>query len=197
MIRKFNGDTLVLATHNAGKVEEFRVLFGDKIKKLLSARDVDLPEPIEDGATFLDNAKIKALAGAKDSGLPCLADDSGLCVDALGGNPGIYSARWGGPRKDFKRAWRLVHERMGDAPDRSAAFVVVLVLAWPDGHIEWAQGRVDGQIIWPARGDSGHGYDPIFVPNGETRSFAEMTLTEKNKYSHRARALHVLIEKVF
>jgi XTP/dITP diphosphohydrolase len=197
MIRKFTGDTLVLATHNAGKVEEFRVLFGDKIKKLLSARDVDLPEPDETGATFLDNAKIKALAGAKDSGLPCLADDSGLCVEALGGNPGIYSARWGGPRKDFNRAWRLVHERMGDEPDRSAAFVAVLVLAWPDGHMEWAQGRVEGQIIWPARGEGGHGYDPIFMPTGETRTFAEMTLVEKNKYSHRARALQALIEKVF
>jgi len=197
VIRKFAGDTLVLATHNRGKVEELKHMLGGRIKKLLCAADVDLPEPVEDGATFLANASIKALAGARDSGLPCLADDSGLCVNALGGNPGIYSARWGGPEKDFKKAMRLVHERMGDSEDTSAAFVAVLVLAWPDGHIEWTEGRVEGNIVWPMQGDGGHGYDPIFVPKGETRSFAQMTMDEKNGYSHRGFALRAMIEKVF
>jgi XTP/dITP diphosphohydrolase len=200
-IRKFDGDTLVIATHNAGKLEEFRVMLDGRVKTLLSAGELDLPEPVEDGATFLENAKIKALAGARGSGLPCLADDSGLCVDALGGNPGIYSARWGGVEKDFKKAYTLVHERMGDSPDRSAHFLAVLVLAWPDGHVEWAEGRVDGTIVWPARGDQGHGYDPVFMPanqpGGETRTFAEMSLDEKNRYSHRANALKALAEKVF
>ena len=197
MIRKFKGDTLVIATHNQGKVVEFQALLGNKVKKLLSAKDCDLPEPEETGSTFLENAKIKALAGAKDSGMPCLADDSGLCVNALGGNPGIYSARWGGPEKDFKKAMRLVHERMDGSADTAAGFVAVLVLAWPDGHFEWAEGRVEGNIAWPPRGDHGHGYDPIFIPQGDTRSFAEMTMDEKNGFSHRGRALEALMAKAF
>jgi len=196
-IRKFDGDTLVVATHNTGKLEEFRVMLDGKVQKLLSSGELDLPEPVEDGATFLDNAKIKALAGAKASGLPCLADDSGLCVDALGGNPGIYSARWGGQEKDFNKAMNLVNERMGDNPDRSAHFMAVLVLAWPDGHFEYAEGKVDGTIVWPPRGAHGHGYDPVFMPKGETRTYAEMTMGEKNAYSHRGRALKALAEKVF
>lgn len=197
MIRKFSGGTLVLATHNQGKVEEFRVMMGDRPLKLLSAAEVELPEPEETGTTFLENAKLKAVAGAKHCGLPCLADDSGLCVDALGGNPGIYSARWGGPKKDFKKAMRLVHERMGETDNTAAAFVAVLVLAWPDGHTEVAEGRVDGNIVWPMRGEGGHGYDPIFVPKGETRTFAEMTMDEKNEFSHRALALEILLKKIF
>ena len=195
--RKFDGGTLVVATHNAGKLDEFKVMLGGRVEKLLSAADLDLLEPVEDGATFLDNAKIKALAGAKGAGLPCLADDSGLCVDALGGNPGIYSARWMGPEKSPLKAMMLVHERMGDAADRSAHFMAVLVLAWPDGHVEWAEGKVDGTIAWPPRGNDGHGYDPIFMPQGETRTYAEMSMDEKNKYSHRAKALAALIEKAF
>ncbi len=195
--RLFDGDTLVVATHNKGKLEEFRVMLGGRVQRLMSSADLDLPEPVEDGATFLDNAKIKALAGAKASGLPCLADDSGLCVTALGGNPGIYSARWGGADKDFNKAMGLVHERMSDAEDRSAHFMAVLVLAWPDGHFEYAEGRVDGAIAWPPRGEHGHGYDPVFVPQGETRTYAEMTMAEKNKFSHRGRALQALVEKVF
>ncbi|MBU6234841.1 MAG: RdgB/HAM1 family non-canonical purine NTP pyrophosphatase [Alphaproteobacteria bacterium] len=195
--RKFTGGTLVLATHNKGKVEEFRVMLGNRITKLLSAAEVDLPEPEETGTTFLENATIKAVAGAKHSGLPCLADDSGLCVDALGGNPGLYSARWGGPKKDFVKAMNLVHERMGNTDNTAAAFVAVLVLAWPDGHTEHAEGRVEGDIVWPMRGEHGHGYDPIFMPKGETRTYAEMTMEEKNKYSHRGRALEALLKKAF
>lgn len=197
MIRKFAGDCLVVATHNEGKMVEFRAMLGGKVARLVSAKDIELPEPEETGATFLENAKIKAIAGAKHCGLPCLADDSGLCVNALGGNPGIYTARWGGPEKDFKKAMALVNARMGDAEDRGAAFVAVLVLAWPDGHVEWAEGRVEGTIAWPMRGEHGHGYDPIFVPKGETRTYAEMTMGEKNAYSHRGRALEALAQKVF
>ena len=203
--RKFDGGTLLIATHNKGKLEEFRVMLGGRVEKLMSAGELDLPEPVEDGATFLDNAKIKAIAGASASGLPCLADDSGLCVDALGGNPGIYSARWGGAEKDFNKAMGLVHERMlqaasgsvGNAADTSAHFMAVLVLAWPDGHMEWAEGRVDGNIVWPPRGDHGHGYDPVFMPKGESRTYAEMTMEEKNAFSHRGRALEALIKKAF
>lgn len=195
--RKLDGGTLVIATHNQGKMTEFRAMMGARVPKLLSAADVDLPEPEETGTTFLENAKLKAIAGAKHCGLPCLADDSGLCVNALGGNPGIYTARWGGPEKDFKKAMTLVHERMGDAEDRGAAFVAVLVLAWPDGHTEWAEGRVEGTIAWPMRGAHGHGYDPIFVPKGETRTYAEMSMEEKNAYSHRGRALEGILKKVF
>lgn len=197
MTRKFTNDKLVLATHNRGKIEEFKVMLGGRGIELVSAGEVDLPEPEETGVTFFENARIKAVAGAKHCGLPCLADDSGLCVDAIEGNPGIYSARWGGPEKDFNKAMRLVHERMGDTENKAAAFVAVLVLAWPDGHTEHAEGRVDGQIAWPPRGEHGHGYDPIFVPDGEARSFAEMTMDEKNAYSHRGRALDALIGKIF
>ncbi|NBX66603.1 MAG: RdgB/HAM1 family non-canonical purine NTP pyrophosphatase [Proteobacteria bacterium] len=197
MIRKFSGDTLVVATHNEGKMVEFRAMLGGRVKRLMSAKDMELPEPEETGATFLANATIKAIAGAKHCGLPCLADDSGLCVNALGGNPGIYSARWGGPKKDFVKAMQLVHERMGDAEDKSAAFVAVLVLAWPDGHTEWVEGRVEGTITWPMRGEHGHGYDPIFVPKGEIRTYAEMPMDEKNAYSHRGRALEAMLKKVF
>lgn len=189
-------ETLVVATHNKGKLEEFRILLGDRVQKLISAGELDLPEPEETGATFLENAKIKAVEGAKASGLPCLADDSGICVDALGGNPGIYSARWGGADKDAMKSMTLVHERMGDAEDTSAHFMAVLVLAWPNGRIETAEGRVDGNIVWPPRGSGGHGYDPIFMPKGESKTFAEMTLDEKNNYSHRARALTALIAKL-
>lgn len=197
--RVFDDGTLLVATHNKGKLEEFRVMLGGRVEKLLSSGELDLPEPVEDGATFLDNAKIKAMAAAKASGLPCLADDSGLCVDALGGNPGIYSARWGGAEKDFNKAMTLVHERMqlGGTDNTDAHFMAVLVLAWPDGHMEWAEGRVDGNIVWPPRGGHGHGYDPIFIPKGETRTYAEMSMGEKNAFSHRGRAVEALIKKAF
>lgn len=197
--RKFDGGTLLVATHNKGKLEEFRVMLGHRVEKLLSSGELDLPEPVEDGATFLENAKIKALAAARAAGVPCLADDSGLCVEALGGNPGIYSARWGGQEKDFMKAVTLVHERMleSESTDARAHFMAVLVLAWPDGHIISAEGRVDGTIVWPPRGDKGHGYDPIFVPEGEVRSYAEMSMEEKNAFSHRGRAVEALIKKAF
>jgi len=197
--RIFDGGTLLVATHNTGKLEEFRVMLGGRVEKLLSSGELDLPEPVEDGATFLDNAKIKAQAAAKASGLPCLADDSGLCVDALGGNPGIYSARWGGAEKDFNKAMTLVHDRMqlGGTDNTDAHFMAVLVLAWPGGHMEWAEGKVDGNIVWPPRGNQGHGYDPIFMPKGESRTYAEMSMSEKNAFSHRGRAVEELIKKAF
>lgn len=194
MTRKFEGGRLVLATHNAGKLAEFRNML-DGVE-LTSAGELNIPEPAETGTTFFENCMIKARAVSQASGLPCLADDSGLCVNALDGAPGVYSADWAGPEKDFKSAMRTVHDKMGDAPDRGAAFVSTLILMWPDGHYETAEGRVDGTIVWPARGTSGFGYDPMFQPEGETRTFGEMSLIEKKAFSHRARAMASLKIKV-
>jgi XTP/dITP diphosphohydrolase len=188
------GEKLVVATHNAGKVREI----GDLLKVLnlevVSAGDLGLPEPEETGTTFEANAILKAKAAADASGLPALADDSGLSVNALNGEPGIYSARWGGPSKNFNLAMKLVHEKLGDAKDRSAAFICVLALAWPDGHVETFPGRVDGDLVWPPRGEKGFGYDPIFVAKGYDMTFAEMDPAEKHKISHRARAFAKLMQ---
>lgn len=195
MSRKFDAQTLVLATHNAGKVAEFQNMISGV--QVISAGELGLSEPVEDGDSFFENALIKARAGAKEAGLPCLADDSGLCVNALGGRPGIYSARWAGEFKDFRMAMELVQEKLGESEDRSAYFVSVLVLAWPDGHYEYAEGRIEGELVWPARGKNGFGYDPIFVPEGETQTFGEMSMEEKKKFSHRARAMDALKLLVF
>ncbi|MDG6095767.1 RdgB/HAM1 family non-canonical purine NTP pyrophosphatase [Acetobacter sp. AN02] len=181
------GDRLVLASHNRGKLAEFETLLSGTGITVLSAGDLDLPEPEETAATFEGNAAIKALAAAKATGLPALSDDSGLCVAALNGDPGIYSARWGGAEKDFGRAMQRVLDGMGDRP-RAAWFSCVLCLAFPDGTTRSFEGRVDGVIADAPRGDLGHGYDPVFTPEGETRTFAEMTGAEKNAMSHRARA---------
>ncbi|MBS0988765.1 RdgB/HAM1 family non-canonical purine NTP pyrophosphatase [Acetobacter okinawensis] len=182
-----SGDRLVLATHNAGKLAEFSTLMAEFGVTVLSAGELNLPEPEETATTFAGNAAIKALAAAKAANLPALADDSGLCVSALGGAPGIYSARWAGPNKDFAAAMARIEEGIGQ-DEREAWFVCVLCLAYPDGRTLSFEGRIDGQIVWPPRGDNGHGYDPIFAPENETRSFAEMTDAEKNAISHRARA---------
>ena len=147
-----------------------------------------LPEPPEDAPDFVGNARIKALAAARASGLPALADDSGFCVAALNGAPGVHSARWAGPAKDFAAAMERVHREMRDAADRRAWFVAALCLAWPDGHTETFVGRVDGQMTWPPRGDKGFGYDPMFVPAGAATTFGEMDAAEKHTLSHRARA---------
>lgn len=195
--RKFTGDTLLLASHNKGKLVELRDLLGAKIPNITSAVDLDLEEPEETGLTFADNAILKAVACCKASGLPSLADDSGLAVNALDGAPGIYSARWAGPQRDFGMAMEKVHTRMGDAADRGAAFISVLALAWPDGHVEVFEGKVEGDLCWPPRGDKGFGYDPIFVPRGDTRSYGEIDFAEKQKTSHRSRAFAAMIAELF
>jgi XTP/dITP diphosphohydrolase len=188
-----NTSRLVLATHNAGKLREMRKILGASFGEIVSAGELGLPEPEETGSTFVENALIKAHAAAKASQCLVLADDSGLCVAALNGDPGLYSARWAGPGKDFKVAMQRVHEALDNSTDRSAYFIAVLALVSPDGKEEIFEGRADGRIAWPPRGDKGHGYDPVFIPDGETRSFAEMEEGEKNRISHRGRAMQKLL----
>lgn len=182
------GDTLVLASHNAGKLAEFSALLAGHGVTLVSAGQLGLPEPEETADSFAGNAALKARAAATASSLPALADDSGLCVAALDGAPGIYSARWAGPAKDFPAAMARIHAGIGGNPDRAAWFISVLCLAWPDGTLRTFEGRIDGRIAWPPRGGNGHGYDPVFQPVGEARTFAEMPEAEKNAISHRALA---------
>ena len=197
---------IVIATHNPGKLAEMRDLLAPYGVVAISAGELGLREPDETGMTFRDNARIKAEAAAKTSGLPAFADDSGLAVEALGGAPGIHSARWAGPDKDFRRAMESIEEKLqacaATAPDRRRAhFVSALCVAWPDGHAEEFEGRVDGTLIWPPRGDEGFGYDPMFLPDGHTRTFGEMPSEEKHGLpprgiglSHRARAFLKLAE---
>jgi XTP/dITP diphosphohydrolase len=199
-IRKLAPGRLVIASHNAGKVREIEALLGPYGVEPVSAGALGLPEPDETGTTFIANAELKALAAADLSGLPALADDSGLCVDALLGDPGIFSARWAGPTKDFSIAMRSVWDAItAKGPDagHDAHFICALALAWPDGHVEAFEGRVDGTIIWPPRGDKGFGYDPIFQPNGHAISFAEMDPAAKHAMSHRADAFAQLVAAVF
>lgn len=187
---------LVIASHNEGKVREIAALLVPYGVEPVSARALDLPEPEETGVTFVANAELKALAAADLSGLPALADDSGLCVDALHGDPGIFSARWSGENKDFAAAMRMVWERVeaaGSEAGRDAHFVCALSIAWPDGHIESFEGRVDGTLVWPPRGDGGFGYDGMFLPAGETLTFGEMDPARKHDISHRARAFAKLV----
>lgn len=201
--RKLEG-RVVIATHNAGKLREMRELLAPYGVELVSAGELGLPEPDETGTTFLANAEIKARAAAEAAGLPAFADDSGLCVDALGGDPGVYSARWAKEAGDFPTAMArivaLLEERGATAPDqRRAHFVSALSIAWPDGHLEEFEGKVFGVIDAP-RGDAGFGYDPFFLPDGHTRTFGEMTSHEKHgipadgsqALSHRARAFQML-----
>jgi len=188
-----SGNRLIIASHNQGKVREIAELlvpFGVQVEK---AADLGLPEPEETEATFAGNAALKALAAAKGAGAVALADDSGLVVPALGGDPGIYSARWAGPEKDFGKAMALVEERLAGKPDRRAYFVASLALAWPDGEVEIFEGEVHGTLVWPLRGDRGFGYDPMFVPDGYTESFGEMDPALKHAISHRARAFAKLV----
>ena len=198
---------IVVASHNEGKVREIRDLLGPLGCEIVSAAELDLPEPEENGTTFEENAKIKALAAATASGIPSLSDDSGLCVDALDGKPGIHSARWAGPEKDFALAMRNVEEAMQaagatDDDKRGARFVAVLCLAWPDGHTELFRGEIEGVMVWPPRGTKGFGYDPVFLPEGHARTFGEMDAAEKHGWkrgeahalSHRARAFKLMVE---
>jgi XTP/dITP diphosphohydrolase len=191
---------VVIATHNPGKLAEMRDLLAPYGIEAQSAGELGLPEPEETGATFAANARLKAMAAANAAGRVAFADDSGLAVDALGGEPGIYSARWAGPNKDFGAAMGRIHtllvERGATTPEqRHAHFVAALCLAWPDDHVEEFEGRADGIVVWPPRGDKGFGYDPIFLPDGFTRTFGEMSADEKHGLpprgkglSHRARA---------
>jgi XTP/dITP diphosphohydrolase len=205
MRRKLLG-RVVIATHNPGKLKEMRELFAGHDVEAVAAAELELPEPTETGTSFAENARIKAHAAAKAAQLPALADDSGLEVEALGGEPGIHSARWAGPNKDFSRAMRLVEEKLHRAgaktpAQRRAAFVAALCLAWPDGQEECFEGRVEGALVWPPRGDKGFGYDPMFLPEGFERTFGEMEALEKHGLpprgrglSHRARAFLKLKE---
>ena len=206
MPRRISGQ-LVIATHNPGKLAEMRELLAPYGVKAISATELDLAEPDETGDNFAANAKIKAAAAAMAAKLPAFADDSGLAVDALDGAPGIYSARWAGPSKDFNAAMtrieRLLAERGATEPaQRKAHFVSALCVAWPDGHVEEVEARVDGTLVWPPRGTAGFGYDPMFLPDGHDRTFGEMTSSEKHGLpplgmglSHRARAFVKLAER--
>ncbi|NML07432.1 RdgB/HAM1 family non-canonical purine NTP pyrophosphatase [Sphingomonas sp. G-3-2-10] len=198
-IRKLAPGKLVIASHNPGKVREIRALLGPFGIEPVSAADLDLPEPEETGTTFVANAELKALQAADLSGLPALADDSGLCVEALGDEPGIFSARWAGESKDFRVAMQRVEDRLAALPpetSRDAHFVCALALAWPDGHIEWFEGRVDGTLVWPPRGEHGFGYDPMFLPLERGETFGEMDPAAKHAISHRAHAFRQLVDAV-
>jgi XTP/dITP diphosphohydrolase len=199
-------DRLVIATHNPGKLVEMRELLAPYGIEAVSAAELKLPEPNETGATFSENARIKAESAARASGLPAFADDSGLAVDALGGAPGIYSARWGGPEKDFFSAMAKVEAALQakgatTQAQRTAQFVSALSVAWADGHTEEFEAKVDGTLVWPPRGERGFGYDPMFLPDGFDRTFGQMDRDEKHGLpprgkglSHRARAFVKLAE---
>ena len=202
MTRKFDGTHLVVATHNAGKLEEIQALLEPFGISVSSNSDHGLPEPDETETTFVGNARIKAHAAAKATGLPALADDSGIEVDGLGGQPGVYTADWAeGPNgRDFARAmtktWTMLEEANAPCP-RTARFCCTLVIAWPDGHDEVFPGVMKGEVVWPMRGNQGHGYDPIFQPEGYAQTFGEMDRWEKNKISHRADAFRKLVAGCF
>ena len=197
---------LVIATHNAGKLREMRDLLGAYGIEAVSAGELGLGEPEETGASFAANARIKAKTAARAAAMPAFADDSGLVVDALGGAPGIHSARWAGPDKDFRRAMEAINSMLRDhgalrPAQRSAHFVSALCVAWPDGHVEEFEATVDGTLVFPPRGTQGFGYDPIFLPDGQDRTFGEMSAEEKHGLpprgrglSHRARAFVRLAE---
>ncbi|HEY0053062.1 MAG TPA: RdgB/HAM1 family non-canonical purine NTP pyrophosphatase [Caulobacteraceae bacterium] len=193
-----NGSRLVAATHNPGKAREIAALLEGRFE-VVAASALGLPEPDETESTFVGNAVLKARAAADASGLPALADDSGMSVTALGGQPGIYSARWAGPDKDFALAMERVRERLEAAggDDASAWFTSALAVAWPDGAIVAVESRTDGRLTFPPRGDKGFGYDPIFVPEGGSLTFAEMNPAQKDALSHRARAFAKLKAALF
>lgn len=197
--RRFDADDLVLASHNPGKLKEIAALMAPFGVTTLGAGDLGLPEPAETGTSFAANAELKALAAARASGKPALADDSGLAVAALNGDPGIYSARWAGPAKDFALAMHKVAQGLAKAgaEDWSARFVCALTLAWPDGHVETVEGAVAGTLVWPPRGERGFGYDPMFVPEGHTLTFGEMDPAKKHAMSHRAVAFAKLADACF
>ena len=193
MARRFSEDCLIIASHNAGKVREINALLQPLGVTVRSAGELGLPEPEETGNTFTANAMLKAEAAAVAAQLPALSDDSGLAVDALDGAPGIYSARWGGPEKDFDAAMRKVEDKLAPKDSRVAHFVCALALAWPDGHIETFEGWIHGTLVWPPRGTLGFGYDPMFLPDGRAETFGEMDQEAKHQISHRADAFRKLV----
>lgn len=195
--RRFREPRLVIATHNKGKLREIDDLLRPFGIEVVGAGALGLPEPEETGDTFEANARLKALAAATATHLPALADDSGLVVSALGDEPGIYSARWAGPTRDFSIAMRAVEDRLRGKSDRRAHFVAALALAWPDGHVEVFRGEVHGVLTWPPRGTKGFGYDPMFQPEGDTRTFGEIDPEEKHRISHRADAFRKLVAACF
>ena len=196
MARLFNEPELIIATHNPGKLREIAQLFEPLGVQVQSAGELGLPEPMEDGLTFIANAEVKARAAVEGSDKPAVSDDSGLVVPALGGDPGIYSARWAGPGKNFNVAMKRVQDELGNK-DRGAYFVAALALAWPDGHIEMFEGTVHGTLVWPPRGDLGFGYDPMFQPNGYNITFGEFEPSAKHAISHRADAFNQLVAACF
>jgi XTP/dITP diphosphohydrolase len=201
-IRKLRPGKLVIASHNAGKVREIRTLLEPYGIEAVSAAELDLPEPVETGTTFFANAELKARAAADLSGLPALADDSGLSVEALNGDPGVYTADWAetSDGRDWNMAMRKVEDALaaaGPGASRACHFTCVLALAWPDGHAEWFEGRAEGSLTWPPRGTIGFGYDPVFVPLGHDRTYAELDPAEKHAISHRADAFRQLVAAVF
>ncbi len=202
MTRKFSGDRLLVATHNQGKLEEIAHLLEAYGVDVVGAAEMNLPEPEETETTFVGNARIKAHAAAKTTGLPALSDDSGIEIDALDGAPGVYTADWAETPngRDFVMAMTRAHDELEtlNAPyPRTARFCCTLVLAWPDGHDEVFPGVMPGQIVWPMRGDQGHGYDPVFQPDGYDQTFGEMDRWEKNKISHRADAFRKFVAGCF
>lgn len=201
-MRRFSGDTLLIATHNQGKLEEIQRLLAPYDVNVTSAAEHDLPEPEETEDSFVGNARIKAHAAARATGLPALSDDSGIEIEALGGKPGVYTADWAETPegRDFEMAMRRTWdelERIAAPFPRRARFCCTLVLAWPDGHDEVFPGKMDGQIVWPMRGEQGHGYDPIFQPDGFDQTFGEMERWQKNRISHRADAFAQLVAGCF
>jgi len=202
MTRRFTGDRLIIATHNRGKLEEMAHLLQPHGVTVVGAGDLGLPEPEETETTFVGNARIKAHAAAQATGLPALSDDSGIEIQALNGAPGVYTADWAETPtgRDFTFAMTRAHDELEalNAPHpRRARFCCTLVLAWPDGHDDVFEGVVDGHIVWPMRGDQGHGYDPIFQPDGHDLTFAEMDRWEKNRISHRGRAVQAFVDACF
>lgn len=202
MSRRFQGEKLLFATHNAGKLAEMRALLEPRGVRVVGSAEMGLTEPAETENSFYGNARLKALAAMQATGLPALADDSGIEVEALNGAPGVHTADWaeapGG--RDFGMAMQRTRDALLDcnaAEPWRARFCCVLVLLWPDLHEECVLGEVGGQLVWPVRGADGHGYDPMFVPAGEARTFAEMSAAEKNRISHRARAVEALLQRCF
>jgi XTP/dITP diphosphohydrolase len=196
--RRLTEPRLVVATHNDGKLAEIRALLAGRPVEVVSAKALGLPEPEETEASFVGNARVKAHAAARASGLPALADDSGIEVDALGGAPGVYTADWASTPagRDFVKAMTRTHDALlaaGAAEPWTARFCCTLVLAWPDGEDAVFEGRVEGRCVWPMRGDRGHGYDPMFLPDGAAETFGEMEPAAKNRISHRARAFAALV----
>lgn len=196
MARRLEGGKLVIASFNPGKVEEIAALLAPFGTQIMAASELGLEAPEETGASFRENAELKARAAAGATGLPALADDSGLVVPALGGAPGIHSARWAGQRRDFRTAMERVEQELGDA-DRRAWFACVLALCWPDGACQTFEGRVNGTLVWPPRGARGFGYDPMFVPDGGAGTFGEMDPDAKHRISHRADAFGKLVQACF